>query len=117
MLNCVQRWVRVIRKVSETHVFKDSEEKQERGEVVIISDAHETPIHATNLEGINDLLGDGYQVDDDRLKDPDNKSRPASNNGPPVNKQGWKWYTILGQQDVDYIQQKLMGRTNNASVH
>ena len=63
----VQRWVRFIREGSETHVFGYSEEKQEGGVVAIGSDSYENPIHATNREDINDLLDDGYEVNDDRL--------------------------------------------------
>ena len=74
-LYCVQRWVRVIREVSETHVFEDSEEKEERGDVVIVSDTHETPFQETTREGINDLLADVHEVDDDILTAPDSKPR------------------------------------------
>ena len=41
-LNCVQRWVRFIREGSEAHVFKDSEYKEERGEVAIVYFSLET---------------------------------------------------------------------------
>ena len=66
-LHCVHKWVNVIREGIETHVFEDSEEKEEGGEVAVKYDAIETPIHATTREDINDLLADGYEVDDDRL--------------------------------------------------
>ena len=45
-LYCVQRWVIFVREVSETHMFEDSEEKEDRGEVAIGYDASDTPIHA-----------------------------------------------------------------------
>ena len=41
------------------------------GEVTIGSNDHETPIHENTREGINDLLDNGHEVDDDRLPDPD----------------------------------------------
>ena len=47
----VQRWVRVIREGSETHVFEDIEEKEEGGEVTTRYDIHETPINATTPRG------------------------------------------------------------------
>ena len=34
-LHCIQKWVRVIREDIETHLFKDSEEKEEGGEVEV----------------------------------------------------------------------------------
>ena len=40
---------------------------------MIVSYARETPIHETTREGINDLLDDGYEVNDDRLPDQNNK--------------------------------------------
>ena len=46
-LHSVQNWLRVIREDSEAHAFKDSEQKEERGQVQVESDDHETPIHAT----------------------------------------------------------------------
>ena len=45
--HCVQKCVRFIRGGSEAHVFRDSEEKKERGDVAVESNAHENPIHAT----------------------------------------------------------------------
>ena len=71
-LNSVQKWARVIREGSESHAFKDRKDKEERVEVAVKYDARETPIHATNWEGINALLADGYKVDDDRLPVPYN---------------------------------------------
>ena len=81
-LHYVQRWVRVIREVSEAHVVKDSEEKYEGGEVAVEFDASETPIHATTREDINDILADGYKVDDDRFLALENK--PSASVYPPV---------------------------------
>ena len=43
---------------------------------MIISDACETPIHETSREGINDLLADGYEVDDDIIPALENKPSP-----------------------------------------
>ena len=71
-LHYVHKCVISIIEGSEAHAFEDSEEKQERGEVAVKSDACETPIHANNQEGINALIEDGYKVDDDRIPDPDN---------------------------------------------
>ena len=56
-------------------MFEDSEEKEERGDVVIVSDTHETPFQETTREGINDLLADVHEVDDDILTAPDSKPR------------------------------------------
>ena len=66
---------RVGSEVIYTHVFEDSEEKEERGDVVIVSDTHETPFQETTREGINDLLADVHEVDDDILTAPDSKPR------------------------------------------
>ena len=76
-LHCVKRWVRFVRGGIETNVFKDSEEKGERGDFAIGSNARETLIHATTQEGINDLLDGGHEVDYDRLLDTDNKPIPT----------------------------------------
>ena len=46
-MHSVQKWVRVIREGSESHAFKYSEYKKERGDVAVKYDAHETLIHAT----------------------------------------------------------------------
>ena len=46
---------------------------------MVESDTRETPIHATTQEEINALLADGYEVDDDRLTDPENKPSPTYN--------------------------------------
>ena len=85
-LHFVQRWIRVIREVSGTHVFKDSEDKEEGGEVAVESDAHETPINGTNREDINALLSDGYRVHDDRLPAPENKPSTTGDTERPVYK-------------------------------
>ena len=52
-MHCVQKWVRFIREGSEVHEFENSEEKDERGEVVVEYDARETPIHETTREAID----------------------------------------------------------------
>ena len=79
---------------SEANEFEDSEEKEERGEVSVESDARETPIHATTREDINALLADGYEVDDDRLPAPENTPRNTGKTDQPVYKEGWKWYGV-----------------------
>ena len=71
-LHCVPEWVRVIREVSEARAFKDSEYKQGRGEVVVKYNSCETTIHAITQEDIHALQADGYEVNDDRLPDPEN---------------------------------------------
>ena len=55
-------------------------------EVAIRSDACETPIHENTREGIIDLLCDDHEVDDDRIPDPKNKTRPTGDNVQPVYK-------------------------------
>ena len=85
-LHCVQRWVRFIIEGSVTRVSKDSEEKDDMGDVAVGSDARKTPIHATTLEGINDLLDDGHEVDDDRLPANENKPIPTGNTDQPLYK-------------------------------
>ena len=82
------------REGSDTHFFKDIQEKEERGEVDIGSYARETPIHATTREGINHLLDGGHGVDDDRLLDPENKTIPTGYTYQPVYKEVWKWSGI-----------------------
>ena len=69
-------------------MFEDSEYKKERGEVAIGSDARETPIHATTREVINDLLDDGYEVDDDIFTAPENKPIPAGDTHRTLYKEG-----------------------------
>ena len=94
-LQCVYRWVRVIREVIETHVFEDSEEKEEEGGgVTDESDAHETPINATNREDTNYPLADGYKVDYDRLPDLKKKTSATGKYDRPVYKEEWKWNGI-----------------------
>ena len=56
------------------------------GGVVIRSYARETPINATTREGINDLLYGGYEVNDDRLTSPNNKTIPTGDTDQPVYK-------------------------------
>ena len=96
----VQMWVRVIRKGSETLAFKYSKGKEESEDVAIVSDARETPIHETKLEGINDLLDDGYEVYDDRLPYPENKPIPTGNNDHPLYKEEWKWSGIYHRRQA-----------------
>ena len=79
-LHCVQKWVIVIMEGSEAHGLEDSEENEERGQVVVKSDARETPIQATTREYINDLLEDGYEVDGDILPAPENTPRNTGKN-------------------------------------
>ena len=79
-------WVRFIREVINTHLFEDSEEKYGRGGVAVESDAHKTPINETTLEGINALLEDSYEVDDDRLPDTEKTPRNAGRTYQPVYK-------------------------------
>ena len=90
----VQKWVRVIREGIDAHALEDSEEKEERGEVAVESDARETPIHATNREDINALLAYEYEVDDDRLPAPENTPRDTCQTDPTVYKEGRKWNGI-----------------------
>ena len=45
------------------------------GGVEIVSNARETPIHATTCKGINDILSGGNEVDDDGL--PNTKTKPS----------------------------------------
>ena len=44
------------------------------------SNTRETPIHGTNQEGINDIMSDGYEVNDDILPAHDNKPIPKVDN-------------------------------------
>ena len=67
-------------------MFKDSEEKEESGEVAIGFDAFEIHIHATNQEGINDLLADGHEIYDDIIPNPENKLNPKGDTDQPVYK-------------------------------
>ena len=56
-------------------MFEESEEKEERGEVAIASDARGNPILETNQEVINYLLFDVYEVADNIL--PNIKTKPS----------------------------------------
>ena len=47
-LHFVQIWIRLNTEGSYAHVFKDSRNNCGDGEVAVESDAHETPIRATN---------------------------------------------------------------------
>ena len=58
-------------------MLEDSEEKKERAEFSIGSDARETTINETTQEDINDILDSGGEVDDDRLPSPENKPNPT----------------------------------------
>ena len=106
-LHSVQEWVRVIRKGSETNEFEESEEKEYWGEVVVKSDARETPIHATTREDINALLADGYEVDDDRLPAPKNTPRNTVQTDLMVYKEVWKC------NDIDH--RRALGCRRDAS--
>ena len=70
----VKRWVRFIIEVSNTHVIKDSEDKDEEGDITVEFYARKNTINATTWEDINYLLAYGYTVDDDRLPAPKNKT-------------------------------------------
>ena len=89
-LQCVQRWIIFIREGSDTHLFKDIEEKNDSGEITIGSNARETPIYATTRYGVNDLLSGGHEVTYNRLPDPKNKPSLKLDTDRPVYKQGWK---------------------------
>ena len=54
-------------------------------------------------EGINDLLADGHEVDDDGFPNPENKPIPTGDTDRPLYKEGWNGvvYTIGGQKAVD----------------
>ena len=60
-----------------------------RGGGAVELDSHETPIHVTTRDDINDLLLDGYEVDDDRLPSPKNKPNATGATDRPINKFGW----------------------------
>ena len=93
-LHSAQKWVIVVREGSEVHAFKDSEEKEERGEVAVEYDSCDTPIHATTVEDINDLLAYGYKVDNDRLPAPENTPSNTGKMDQPVYTYIWKWNII-----------------------
>ena len=60
----------------------------------IVSNSCETPIHATTQEGVNYLLVDGYEVDDNILPTPNNKPIPTDDTDHPVYREIWKWSDI-----------------------
>ena len=64
------------------------------GGVVVESDSFETPVHENNWEGVNSLLVEGYEVDDDRFPTPDNKPSAIRDTDQPRYKYGWYWYGI-----------------------
>ena len=92
-------------------MFKDSEDKKEKVEFTIMSDARETTIHETTQKGINDILGSGHEVHYDILKylvkKPSlqeilaNQYIKRSVNGVA--------YTIGRNPNVDNVQKNLMG--------
>ena len=52
-------------------------------------------MHATAQEDINDLLVDGYEVDDDRHPSPKNKpSDRGKDTEQPIYKYEWAWHGI-----------------------
>ena len=97
---------------------KDSEEKKYGVGVAIVSNARDIPLRETTWEGINDLLDDGYEVNDDRLSDLNNKPTPIGDNERPVYKEVWKCIGTddKNQKSIDEIQRKFMRWTKNASV-
>ena len=72
-LHWIQKWVRVNREGPDTHVFEDIEDKEEGGQVMVESDAHETPIDTITRYDLNALLEDGYEVENHGIPAPDNK--------------------------------------------
>ena len=98
-LHCVHKWVRFIREGSEAHAFEYSKDTEEMGEILVKSDARETPIHATNQEDIHALLADGYKVYDDRPPAPKNTPSNTGKNDQPVYKEGWKWNGIYHSRE------------------
>ena len=67
-------------------MFRESEEKQDGVEVAVKQDAYDTPIHEKTQEDINAILPYGYEVNDDRLLDPENTPSATGNNDQPVYK-------------------------------
>ena len=59
-----QGWVIGDTKGSDACAFKDIEEKGGEREVAVDYDAREMPMHATTCEDINNILADGYEVED-----------------------------------------------------
>ena len=75
-------------------MYEDSEDKDQRGEVALKSNARETPIRENKREDTNALLEDGYEVDDDILPATKNKPIPTGDTYRPVYKEGYKWSVI-----------------------
>ena len=61
---------------------------------MIILNTCENPIHATTQEGVNYLLVDGYEVGDDIIPTPENKTSPIDDTDQPVYKEIRKWSGI-----------------------
>ena len=75
-------------------MFKDSEDDYEKGEVAVELYARETYIDSTTIEGIYDLLSDGYRVDDDRITDPKNKPIARGDTDQSIYQYFRKWNNI-----------------------
>ena len=60
-------------KVSDAHMFKYIEEKEDEGGVAFDSDNSETPMYEMAQEDINAILVDGYDGYDDQESEPDKK--------------------------------------------
>ena len=89
-----------------SHIFLRIVNRRRRrrgGGVKIGSDACENPICAHTLGGINDLLSDGNEVDDERLPSIENKLIPTCNTDRPVYKEGWKWSGIYHRRAADCL--------------
>ena len=82
--NCIQIWVTVDTEEPYLHVFKDIEEKEDEGEVAVEYFQRETPMHARSWEGINVLLTDGYEVNDDQNSEPENKPSNIGDTYQPI---------------------------------
>ena len=104
-LQCVNKWVRVIRDGIETHVLEDSEDKEQGGQFEFKYDARKNPIHKTTQEDINALLAYGYEVDYDILPAPKKKSRSTGDTDRSVYKQGCKWSGIDHRRAEGYLQE------------
>ena len=59
-------------------MFENIRGKEWGGGGAIGSNDHETPIHVTTHEGINDFLSDGCEFNDDGIPDPYIKLIPTS---------------------------------------
>ena len=57
------------------NVFEDIEDKEDEVEVAVDSYQHDTTINAANQEDINAILVDGYEVEDGRHPETNNKLR------------------------------------------